>query len=77
MCLAVPLIMVEKIDESFVILEGSSVRIKACCTLVPELDVGDNCLVHAGFVIEKITAEDAKERQELLEEFYNRIKEDE
>ncbi len=73
MCLAVPLKMVDRVDDYQVILEGNGVRIKACIALVPDLAIGDDCLVHAGFVIEKITPDDAKEKLELLEEFYRKV----
>jgi len=73
MCLAVPLRVKEILGNNMLILEGNGVRLEACSVLVPEIKIGDNCLVHAGFVIEKLTPEDAEEKLKLFREFYDKI----
>lgn len=65
MCLAIPA-KIESIKDSWgtVALAGS--RTRANLTLVPEAKVGDWVLVHAGFAITVIQAEEARQTYELL-----------
>jgi hydrogenase expression/formation protein HypC len=67
MCLAVP----GKIIE----ISGSTARVdieglvtKACISLLPEVEVGDYVIVHAGFAIERYDEEAARETLQLLRE---------
>ena len=73
MCLAVPLKVVELVEEGLVIVEGDGVKLQASSVLTPEIKLDDNCLVHAGFIIQKISEEDAKEKRELFKEFYEKV----
>ena len=43
-------------------------RLRAGLALVPEAEVGDWVLVHAGFAITKVTPQDAAETNRLLDE---------
>ena len=67
MCLAVPA-RIEEIrdDRATVALEGS--RTDVLLTLVPEAQQGDWVLVHAGFAITVLDADDAKETYDLLKQ---------
>ena len=67
MCLSIP--------AKIVALEGNAATVdvmgnrrEADVSLVEEPQLGDYVLVHAGFAIEKMTAEDAAESQKLWEE---------
>ena len=67
MCLSIP--------AKIVALEGNAATVdvmgnrrEADVSLVEEPQLGDYVLVHAGFAIEKMTAEDAAESLKLWEE---------
>jgi len=67
MCLAVPGKIVTKEDTVGVVdIRGN--RLRAGLVLVPEAQVGDWVLVHAGFAITKITPQDAAETNALLDQ---------
>ncbi|MBZ5640306.1 MAG: HypC/HybG/HupF family hydrogenase formation chaperone [Acidobacteriia bacterium] len=65
MCLAIPMELVERSE-----LEGdvelSGVRRKVSLMLLPEAEVGDFLLVHAGYAIGRVNAEEARETMDLL-----------
>lgn len=67
MCLAVPGKIVTK-DEAVGVVDVRGNRLRAGLVLVPEADVGDWVLVHAGFAITKITPQDAAETNALLDQ---------
>ena len=60
MCLAVPA-YVEKLEngEAVVAMHGNRVRVSVA--LVPDAQVGDWVLVHAGFALQRLDADEAKE----------------
>lgn len=67
MCLAIPMELVTKTDfEGEVELNG--VRRKVSLMLLPEAEIGDHLLIHAGYAIGKLDAEEARQTIELLEE---------
>ena len=67
MCLAVPVqVVTVEGDEATVALEGNMRT--ANLSLVDDAAVGDWVLLHAGFAIEKISPEEAKETLGLLRE---------
>jgi len=67
MCLAVPGQIVSKADGmGEVDIRGN--RLRAGLLLVPDADVGDWVLVHAGFAITTITPDDAAETNALLDQ---------
>ncbi len=66
-CLAVPARVIE--------IEGRKARAdvlgnvrKADLTLIPDVEVGDYVLIHAGFAIQKLEPEDAEETLGLFRE---------
>jgi hydrogenase expression/formation protein HypC len=75
MCLAVPAQVVETDgDEALVDLHGN--RVQVCTVLAPEAGVGDWVLVHAGFAIQRLDAEEAEATWAILEDL-NRCAEEE
>jgi hydrogenase expression/formation protein HypC len=69
MCLGIPAKVLE-IDENLVAkTEISGVVKEVNLEMVPEAKVGDYVIVHAGFAIQTIDEEEAKETMKLLEEF--------
>lgn len=68
MCLALPM-QVESIDESgMAALTADGLRQRASLRLLPEAEVGDYVLVHAGFAIAHVSADEAAETLALMAE---------
>jgi len=67
MCVAVPSRIVE-IDGVTATVEVGGARVSARLDLVEGARVGDYALVHAGFVITLLEAEDARETLALMRE---------
>jgi hydrogenase expression/formation protein HypC len=67
MCLAVPGRIVSR-DEAVGIVDIRGNRLRAGLALVPEAKVGDWVLVHAGFAITQVTAQDAAETNAILDQ---------
>jgi hydrogenase expression/formation protein HypC len=67
MCIGIPAKVIEisgetgKVDYQGVVRETSFV-------MLPEAEVGDFVILHAGFAIKKLSAEDARETLELIRE---------
>ncbi len=67
MCLAVPgKIIARHGDEAVVDLQGN--RLKISTALTPEAEVGSWVLVHAGFAITQLSADEARETWDYLRE---------
>jgi len=58
MCLAVPM-KVTAIEDSEVVVELDGVSQRARADLLDEVAVGDHVIVHAGFAITRLDAEEA------------------
>ena len=68
MCLAIPMELVERTgDEGIVELDG--VRRRVSLMLMPEVEPGDHLLIHAGFAIGSVDAEQAAETLAILREY--------
>ncbi|MFH1223880.1 MAG: HypC/HybG/HupF family hydrogenase formation chaperone [Pseudomonadota bacterium] len=65
MCLAVPVKIIQKMDEQNMLVESNGVKFEASGMLLKDIAVGDYVLVHAGFAIQKISKKDAEELIEL------------
>lgn len=59
MCLAIPALVVERIDEDAVIDLGG-VRKQISLALVPDAGVGDYVIVHVGYAISKLDPNEAQ-----------------
>jgi len=57
-----------EIDGKTAIVEMSQVRQQCDLSLSPEAKVGDYVIVHAGFAIEVLDEEEARETLDLLDE---------
>lgn len=68
MCLAIPMVVVER-DEFVGVAEIDGVRRQVSMMYVPEAEVGDYVLVHAGFAIGQVDADEAAKTLELLREY--------
>lgn len=69
MCLAIPMTIV-KIDGDYAIAMANGVETQINYAMMPDLKLNDKVLVHAGFVIEKLDEEQAREIEETWEEYY-------
>lgn len=67
MCLGV-VGRIEEIEGDTAIAEIMEVRRKISIVLVPEIKVGEYVMIHAGFAINPIDEEAAKETEEILKE---------
>ena len=67
MCLAVPGKVIHKVgDDAEVDMQGNCLQVST--VLAPEAEVGSWVLVHAGFAVQTLSEEEAKETFELLKE---------
>jgi hydrogenase expression/formation protein HypC len=67
MCLAV-IGRIEKIDGNTATAEIMGVCRQISIVLVPDIKVGEYVMIHAGFAINQIDEEAAKETEEILKE---------
>ena len=67
MCVAVPAKVLE-IEGTRATVVVAGAKLRAHLELVPEAKVGDYVLVHAGFALQVMNAEEAEETLALLEE---------
>ncbi|MBN2025678.1 MAG: HypC/HybG/HupF family hydrogenase formation chaperone [Actinobacteria bacterium] len=68
MCLAVPAEVLDLKEDELALVDIGGVRMDISLMLVDGVEAGDYVLVHAGFAIEKIDADEARKTLELLEE---------
>ncbi|MBU0701939.1 HypC/HybG/HupF family hydrogenase formation chaperone [bacterium] len=67
MCLGIP-VKIMKISDSLADVEIGGVRRQASLALVDDVGVGDFVILHAGFAIQRVDEDDAKETLRLLKE---------
>ncbi len=67
MCLAVP-VKVVQIDGLKALMELGGLTYQASIMLVPDTQVGDYVLLHAGFAIQKLDEKEAEETLRLFAE---------
>jgi hydrogenase expression/formation protein HypC len=65
MCLAVPMKLVAK-EELRGLVELSGVKREVSLMLLPEAEVGEYVLVHAGYAIARVDQKEAEETLQLL-----------
>ena len=71
MCLGIPGRIVTVVDEQGLrmgTVDFGGVSRKACLAYVPEADVDDYVVIHAGFAISKVDPEEAMRTLELVED---------
>jgi hydrogenase expression/formation protein HypC len=68
MCLAIPMVLVER-NEFEGVAEIDGVQRRVSVMYVPEAEVGDYVLVHAGFAIGQVDADEAAKTLEMLREY--------
>lgn len=68
MCLAVPCKVVEMKSENIAVVDIGGVKKEVYTELIDNVKVGDYVLLHAGFAIQKLDEEEAKETLYLLKQ---------
>ncbi len=76
MCLAVPMKIINK-DGFSAMVEAGGVSREINLRLLEDAQVGDYVLVHAGFAIEKIDEQEARETLQLMQQIAQLNAEDE
>jgi len=67
MCLAIPM-KIKKIEREFAEVEIGRLMRTINIQLLPKVKIGDYVIVHAGFAIEKVDPEKARETLRLINE---------
>ena len=78
MCLAIPGKVVEIFDEAGLVMgtvDYDGTLSKVCLEYVPEIEIGQYTVVHAGFAISIIDEEEAQKSKEAWEELENAVAE--
>lgn len=71
MCLAIPA-RVTRIEGNVALVEMAGITREASVMLLPEIQVGDYVLIHAGFAIQLLDEREAEETLRLFEEMGTR-----
>ena len=72
MCLAIPMTIV-KIDKNYATATANGIETLVNYAMTPDIKLNDKVLVHAGFIIEKLDAEQAREIEETWAEYFEMI----
>jgi len=65
------------IERPYAVAEVGGVRRQISVDLLPEVEVGDYVVVHAGFAIERLQEDEALETLELIRQMEEKALEDE
>ena len=76
MCLAVPM-TIKKVEGSYALAEANGIETTVNCAMMPDIKTGEKVLVHAGFIIEKLNPEDAKDIEAAWEDYYRILENEE
>lgn len=68
MCLAIPAKVVQKLDHDRAVVEVGGVRNDISLMLVDDVAIGDYVIVHVGFAITRLNADEAEKTLELFDE---------
>jgi hydrogenase expression/formation protein HypC len=75
MCLAIPAKVVEKLENDQALVEVGGVRNRVSLMLVEDVTVGDYVIVHVGFAIARLNAEEAAKSLALFDEIARHLEE--
>jgi hydrogenase expression/formation protein HypC len=67
MCLAIPM-QIKEIQGEFAQVETAKLKKTINIVMLPKLKIGDYVLVHAGFAIQRIDAQKARQTLRLIDE---------
>ncbi|MBW2090643.1 MAG: HypC/HybG/HupF family hydrogenase formation chaperone [Deltaproteobacteria bacterium] len=66
MCLAIPSKIIETYQNDMITVESGGVRKKVSSALIENPEVGEWVIVHAGFAIQKLDEQEARETLKFL-----------
>ena len=75
MCLAIPAKVVQKLENDQALVEVGGVRNQISLLLVDDVTVGDYVIVHVGFAIARLNAEEAAKTLALFDEIARHLEE--
>ena len=75
MCLAIPAKVVQKLENDQALVEVGGVRNQISLMLVEDVTVGDYVIVHVGFAIARLNAEEAAKTLALFDEIARHLEE--
>ncbi|MDZ4132776.1 MAG: HypC/HybG/HupF family hydrogenase formation chaperone [Dethiobacteria bacterium] len=75
MCLGLPMRLLEIERNQMGLAETLGVSRKISLHLVPDVEIGDYIMVHAGYAIERINTEEAASRLLVLQEMIRELEE--
>lgn len=75
MCLAIPAKVVERLENDQALVEVGGVRNRISLMLVEDVSVGDYVIVHVGFAIARLNAEEAAKTLALFDEIASQLEE--
>ena len=75
MCLAIPAKVVQKLENDQALVEVGGIRNQISLLLVEDVTVGDYVIVHVGFAIARLNAEEAAKTLALFDEIARQIEE--
>ena len=75
MCLAIPAKVVQKLENDQALVEVGGVRNQISLMLVENVTVGDYVIVHVGFAIARLNAEEAAKSLALFGEIARHLEE--
>lgn len=59
MCLAIPALVLRRIEAEDALIDAGGVQLRVSLALVPEATAGDYVIVHAGFALSRLDADEA------------------
>ena len=75
MCLAIPAKVVQKLENDQALVEVGGVRNRISLLLVEDVTVGDYVIVHVGFAIARLNADEAEKSLALFDEIARQLEE--
>jgi hydrogenase expression/formation protein HypC len=75
MCLAIPAKVVLRLENEQALVEVGGVRNQVSLMLVEDVSVGDYVIVHVGFAIARLNAEEAAKTLALFDEIAGKLEE--
>lgn len=68
MCLAIPVRVVELLDDDMAVADAGGVRKEISLTLVDGVEVGDYVILHVGYALNRLDPEEAARTLALMAE---------
>ena len=75
MCLAIPAKVVQKLENDQALVEVGGVHNQVSLILVDDVTVGDYVIVHVGFAIARLNADEAAKSLALFDEIARQLEE--